>query len=89
MKLKLTKPWAAPQGTLPPGEYDIPGRLSMTHARCAVIDGAGEIVFGAREVAPATPFPGTETKENPDHSGAPGPAAVVPPASPGPRKPRA
>jgi len=45
--LKLAKPWRAPKSILPPGEYRIPGDVSLAHAKCARSDGCGEIVEAA------------------------------------------
>lgn len=43
-KLRLTKAWPAPKTVMQPGEYFIPDDISRTLAKCAVADGAGEIV---------------------------------------------
>jgi hypothetical protein len=45
--LRLTKEWHSPTGILRPGEYAIPKGISMTLARCARADGAGEIIAAA------------------------------------------
>ena len=42
--LKLTTNWQAKSGLMQPGEYRIPGEISLAFAKCAVADGAGEIV---------------------------------------------
>jgi len=46
MKLKLNKAWDCSAGVLEPGLYAIPGQISETLAKCAVADGAGQIVDG-------------------------------------------
>lgn len=43
-KLVIRAPWPGPRGMIPPGEYAIPGQISMTHAKCARADGKGEIL---------------------------------------------
>ena len=45
--LKLTRGWYSPRGLLPAGTYAIPADISMTLAKCARADEAGEIVEGA------------------------------------------
>jgi hypothetical protein len=39
MKLRIFKPFPGPKGTLPTGDYDVPGQITRTHARCAIADG--------------------------------------------------
>jgi len=43
-KLKITKAWPSGNGLMQPGEYRIPGDVSLSHAKCAQADGCGEIV---------------------------------------------
>ncbi len=78
VKLKLLKDWAGPKGIMHAGEYDIPRQISLTHAKAARFDMAGEIV--ETEAAASATFPGgasanflPETKENPRER-APAPA---------------
>lgn len=47
MKLIIKRPWAGADRVMQPGEYSVPGDLSRLHARCCVLDGAGELVDGA------------------------------------------
>ncbi len=61
--LVLAVAWPGPRGMMQPGSYAIPGEISRTHARCACIDGAGEIIVaevaepGAATFPPAPPPP--------------------------------
>lgn len=58
MKLVLTKPWPGPNRTMQPGEYAIPRDISLSLAKCARNDGAGNIEADAAvEVVPTlAPF---------------------------------
>ncbi|HVQ43780.1 MAG TPA: hypothetical protein VMT30_02345 [Candidatus Saccharimonadia bacterium] len=69
MKLILKKDWIGPKGVLYAGEYAIPRKISLAHAKCARADGAGEIERDASPapleaaVAAPTVFPDFEHKE--------------------------
>jgi len=70
MKLILKKDWIGPKGVLYAGEYAIPRKISLAHAKCARADGAGEIERDASPVVEAavaapTVFPEFEHKEQP------------------------
>lgn len=45
--LRLHREWPGPKGMMKPGDYAIPAEISRIHAKCARIDGAGEIVQAA------------------------------------------
>lgn len=45
--LRLTKEWRSSRGVLQAGDYAIPKAITMTEARCARADGAGEIIAAA------------------------------------------
>jgi hypothetical protein len=60
--LKLNKPWSVSKQILQPGDYCIPADISMTHAKCAQADGAGEIVETASFPAPSRKGPAPENK---------------------------
>lgn len=64
-KLKLYKDWAGPRGIMHAGEYDIPRAISLTHAKCARADQAGDIIEVTEGPAPASATFQPETKENP------------------------
>lgn len=64
-KLAITKDWAGPKGTMKAGSYEIPREISMTHAKCCVADGNGEITQGeAGPRKPATFRKGDGAPEN-------------------------
>jgi|GEM_PF-3942384 len=84
-KLILKKDWPGLRGMMKPGEYTIPGDISLSHARCARADGAGEIVADSESATPLPPsekpqggrFP-PESKEQPREK-KPAPANILPP----------
>lgn len=47
--LKLTKPFSTATELLPPGEYRIPGDVSLTEAKCAKRAGCGTIAEVRRQ----------------------------------------